>query len=440
MPEGDALTSAGKNAFGAYVARAERSGQLVVQPRMGFADPKAMRSGLLAVRAASATTIGTLTIDSFTRVGRPEAARRALDGNRALNGYPIATHSTATNRAVLDGVLGPEFPVQVRHGSAQPQAIISALTRAGLDATEGGPVSYCLPYGRTPLRESVKNWRESCELLAAVRERGAQPHLETFGGCVMGQMCPPSLLVALSLLEALFFRQLGLRSISMSYAQQTDAGQDAQAIRALRALAAELLTDVEWHVVLYAYMGVYPRSRRGALLLLEEAAALAVRTGAARLIVKTAYEAHRLPTVTENVEALEIASLVARTTERAPVRDDTDNEVLAEARQLVEHVLELNADIGQALLEAFARGLLDVPYCLHPDNRRRSGSFIDTDGWLRWTSVGAMPLPTSAAAGSCRALTADGLLTSLTHVQRKFDALARASGCPARQPKGTKSS
>ncbi|MEV7130476.1 methylaspartate mutase [Streptomyces sp. NPDC093260] len=433
------MTPAPKNAFGAYVAQAERDGHLVVQPRMGFADPAAMRSGLLAVREAAATTVGTLTIDSFTRVGLHTAARRALDDGRPLNGYPIATHPAATNRAVLGGVLGPDFPVQVRHGSARPQAIVRALTRSGLDATEGGPVSYCLPYGRTPLRESVRNWRESCELLTEVRLRGAEPHLETFGGCVMGQLCPPSLLVAISVLEALFFRQLGLRSLSLSYAQQTDAEQDGQAIRALRALAAELLPDADWHVVLYAYMGVYPRTRRGALLLLEEAAALAVRTGAARLIVKTAYEAHRLPSVAENVEALEIASLMARTSARVPDtgRDDGDNEVLAEARQLVERVLELHEDIGQALVGAFARGLLDVPYCLHPDNRGDSGSYIDTGGRLRWTSVGTMPIPSSAVAGRRHALTSDGLLTSLTYIQRKFDALAHASGCPAREPKGT---
>ncbi|MGF0176749.1 methylaspartate mutase [Streptomyces sp. Marseille-Q5077] len=434
------MTSAGENVFGAYVARAERAGQLVVQPRMGFATANAMRSGLLAVREAAAPTVGTVTIDSFTRVGLHDAARRALAEGRALNGYPIATHSTATNRAVLHGVLGPGFPVQVRHGSAQPQAIVTALTRAGLDATEGGPVSYCLPYGRTPLADSVKNWRESCELLTAVRERGAEPHLETFGGCVMGQLCPPSLLVALSLLEALFFRQLGLLSLSLSYAQQTDAEQDRQALHALRTLARERLPDVEWHIVLYAYMGVYPRTRRGALLLLEEAATLAVQAGAARIIVKTACEAHRLPTVAENVEALEIASLMARTAERVPAIDDGDNEVLAEARQLVERVLDLHDDVGDALIEAFARGFLDVPYCLHPDNRRRSGSYIADDGQLRWSSAGTMPLPASAVGGRRHALTSDGLLTSLTYVQRKFDTLARASGWPAREPNGTETS
>ncbi len=127
----------------------------------------------------------------------------------------------------------------------------------------------------------------------------------------MGQLCPPGLLVALSVLECMFFRQHGIRSVSLSYAQQTNAEQDAEAVLALRRLAAEWLPDVDWHIVIYTYMGVYPRTADGAALLLEEAARLAVRTGAARLIVKTVAEGYRIPTFAENVAALETAALAA---------------------------------------------------------------------------------------------------------------------------------
>ena len=61
---------------------------------------------------------------------------------------------------------------------------------------------------------------------------------------MMGQLCPPSLLVAISVLEGLFFRQHGLRSISLSYAQQTSPAQDDEAVAALTSLADELLPDV----------------------------------------------------------------------------------------------------------------------------------------------------------------------------------------------------
>jgi methylaspartate mutase epsilon subunit len=400
--------------FGHFVSQAD---QLVVQCRMGFSNSRTMRAGLGAVKAASATTVGTITLDSYTRVGDHAAARAALSSGRDLNGYPLVVHGAASTRAVLAGL---DFPVQVRHGSAVPQEIMRVLIRSGLDATEGGPVSYCLPYGRTPLRDSVRNWAECCELLLVVRERGVEPHLETFGGCIMGQMCPPSLLVAVSLLEGMFFRQHGLRSISLSYAQQTNLDQDAEAIWALRRLAERFLSDVDWHVVLYAYMGMYPRSSAGAVLLLERCASLAVRTGVGRMIVKTTAEAYRIPTVAENVAALETAGLAAAMTEPAPgERDHAGTDTFAEAEAIVHAVLNLADDVGTALLNAFARGLLDVPYCLHPDNAGRTRSRIDWHGRLRWADVGGLPIPRVHRTG--HGTSSADLLAALSYVQRTVD-------------------
>ncbi|MFJ7254130.1 methylaspartate mutase [Streptomyces sp. NPDC098085] len=425
-----AVTVHGRPAsFGRFVAEAQARGQLVVQPRMGFSDPARMRRGLLATKGACDAVAGTLTIDSYTRVADEPSVVRALAARTPLNGYPITSYSPHTSRWVLDGVHDAGFPVQVRHGSARPQRIIAALGRLGLDATEGGPVSYCLPYGRTPLVDSVRNWQESCERLAELRATGAEPHLETFGGCMLGQLCPPGLLVAISALEALFFHRAGLRSISLSYAQQTSQEQDTEAVAALRRLAAELLPDTDWHIVLYTYMGLYPRTAEGARDLLERSAELAVRTGAARLIVKTADEAHRIPTVAANVAALRTAAAAAdracRTSPavspQLPVGGGTpaDNEVYAEARTLVDAVLGLDADLGQGLLKAFERGFLDVPYCLHPDNAGRTRSHIDSAGRLTWAETGAMPLARTAGRGP--RLTAAGLYEALSFVQRRHD-------------------
>ena len=206
--------------FGAFVARAHQAGDLVVQPRMGMSSPRTMRAGLLATKRAIATTAGTITLDSYTRMGDHDRARAAVASGAELNGYPIVALDAATTRGVLDGVADLDFPVQIRHGSPCPEDIFGALIDAGLHATEGGPVSYCLPYSRAPLDASIRSWVRSCELLAGLAETGVEPHLETFGGCMMGQLCPPGLLIAMSVLECLFFRQHGLHSVSLSYAQQ----------------------------------------------------------------------------------------------------------------------------------------------------------------------------------------------------------------------------
>lgn len=404
--------------FGEFVRAASARGELVVQPRMGFGDPELMRRGLLATKRASAVTVGTITLDSFTRTGQHDQVRRHLAEGLALNGYPIAAYDAATTRDLLDGVSDSGFPVQVRHGCSRPHAIFTALIDAGLEATEGGPVSYCLPYGRTPLRESVDNWRRCCALLV---QGATRPHLETFGGCMMGQLCPPSLLVALSILEGLFFRQHGVHDLSLSYAQQTHPAQDEAALAALRRLAEELLPDAATHIVLYTYMGVFPRTIGGARLLGTQAARLAVRAGAARLIVKTAAEAYRIPTIIENVAALEEAALAAQVTSYGGEGlQSADGEIYAEARALIEVVLNLDADVGRALLSAFERGYLDVPFCLHPDNAGRARGYIDAAGWLRWSAVGAMPLD-GIAEPRRQHLTSTDLLDALCYMQRQFD-------------------
>lgn len=422
--------------FGGYVRAARNSGRLVVQPRMGMSDPARMRAGLLATRQADATTVGTLTLDSYTRVGDHRAARRALAEGVPLNGYPIVAYSTATTLGVTEGIAGPSFPVQVRHGSAAPQEIFEAAVAAGLTASEGGPISYCLPYSRTPVERSVANWEASVAVLARLRDQGLEPHLETFGGCMMGQLAPPSLLVAISVLEALFFRAHGLRSVSLSYAQQTHPGQDLEAVTALGRIAAELLGDTDWHLVVYAYMGVYPRTPGGATLLLEEAARLAVHTGAARLIVKTTAEAHRIPTVEENVLALEAAARASESAGTPPEVGDTG--IHAEALDLVHAVLDLDPDLGRALTRAFARGVLDVPYCLHPDNAGRSRSYLDSAGRLHWSDTGAMPVRGSAR--SAARMTSSGLISSLSYVQQRFDRLALDLATTRQLPSQTKES
>jgi methylaspartate mutase epsilon subunit len=413
---GRASEPSASNGFGRFVKDAPG---LVVQPRMGFGDPVLMRRGLAAVRDSGTLAVGTITLDSYTRVGSHDTARAALAAGDDLNGYPIVAYPVDTTRTVVDGIAGRTFPVQVRHGSALPQDIVAASIAAGLYATEGGPLSYCLPYSRVPVSEAVRAWRASCRLLAELQDMGAEPHLESFGGCMLGQLCPPSLLVAISVLEGLFFQRHGVRSVSLSYAQQTNPDQDAEAVRALRTLAQQHLTD-DWHVVIYTYMGVFPRTPHGATALLAEAARLAVRTGASRLIVKTVAEAHRIPTVEENVAALRTAATAAAGTAYAPATRDTG--VLAEARALVEAVLTLDDDLGTALVQAVGLGFLDVPYCLHPDNPGRTRAFVDRDGRLRWSRLGALPLRGIADADRPgHDATAAGLLRALSHVERRFD-------------------
>jgi methylaspartate mutase epsilon subunit len=191
---------------------------------------------------------------------------------------------------------------------------------------------------------------------------------------------------------------------------------------ALRRLCTELLSDVDWHVVVYAYMGLFPETPRGALRLLAEAAELAKVTGAERLIVKTVAESQRIPTIAENVAALTHAAEAGRTVPEASTVDPlADSETYAEARALIDAVLDTGPDIDRALLHSVKCGYLDVPYCTHPDNLGRTRGYVDGDGRLRWADIGLLPLGHLVPRRGPDTMTSAGLMDALGYVRRKFD-------------------
>jgi len=205
---------------------------------MGFGDVATMRDGLQKVKQLPVSRIGTITLDAKTRQRQFLEAKLALEAGVQLNGFPIVSHGPEVTRVMLDNLQDENFPVQVRHGSPIPNEVFAVADASGITAIEGGPISYCLPYGRVPLVDCIRAWSDAVSFWAeAGGARGIEPHIEGFGGCMMGQLNPPDLLAAISILEGRFFAERGIRSMSLSYSQGTNRVQDVGAILALRRLA-----------------------------------------------------------------------------------------------------------------------------------------------------------------------------------------------------------
>ena len=138
--------------------------------------------------------------------------------------------------------------------------------------------------------------------------------------------------------------------------------------------------------------------------------------------MKTAVEAYRIPTVAENITALEYASAAAGQVRRVgPAEPASDTGILTEARTLVDAVLELGPQLDRTLTAAVRRGLLDIPYCLHPDNRGRTRSYLDRDGRLYWSDTGALPLARRTAVAAPDRNSSADLQRMLNYVARKYD-------------------
>lgn len=412
--------------FHDYIA--ENRDQLIFQPRMGFGCTQQMRTGLEAVKRLPFATIGTITLDSFTRMGRFSDAQNAINQGHALNGYPLGAYSGTTNRELIADIKSPSFPIQVRHGSPLPYPVFEKLVEMGIDATEGGPVSYCLPYGRVPLEDSINAWRKATQLWALQRQGNYLPHLESFGGCMMGQLSPPELLVALSVLECIFFQHHGVFSVSLSYAQGTNLVQDYAALRAMNRIATRLLEPESWHMVLYTYMGLFPKTEAGARQLIADSARLARLGGCRRLIVKTVKEAHCIPTIDDNINAL----YLAYETHCGPITPDEsflewEAQIHARATRIIHTVLELAKEPGEAILKAFRLGYLDVPWCLHPDNRQLARTTLAPDGSVLWANTGQVPLEglLDTRESESASPTSSKLLTHLSWLQQRYDKTAK---------------
>lgn len=216
-----------------------------------------------------------------------------------------------------------------------------------------------------------------------------------------------------------FFAQYGVKSISLSYAQQPNLDQDVAAVTALRNLADRYIGDrAERHTVIYTYMGVYPLTSIGSNRLLERSVMLAHASGAERLIVKTPAEAHRIPTIEENVAALELAGRMRPTGRLGQASEEEVIAIMSEADRLIAATLEQSDNVGHALNLAFGRGLLDVPFCLHTDNANLARATVRADGRLEWSDTGRMPI--SAVSGAAP-LRSDQLLVVLNYNQTRFD-------------------
>ncbi|MCA0371098.1 MAG: methylaspartate mutase [Proteobacteria bacterium] len=400
-------------------------GALWLQPRMGVPQLGSMRAGVAGVKDLPFSTIGTITIDNFTRLDQVDEARKALMRGDFLSGFPLLCYDPDVIKEHILRLTDATFPIQVRHGTPRPQALFTHMLKCGLTLTEGGPVSYCLPYSAaTRLIDAVRAWEEGCHTLSAHKDA----HIESFGGCLMGQMCHPSLLVAVGILEALFFQTCGLRSLSLSYAQQYSLVQDLAALKVLARLAKEYLAPhTSWHTVVYTFMGLFPLTSRGHAHLLKDSVWLARHGGAKRLIVKTDQEACGLPTITSNIDALTLANTFAQSA-LPPLQEDHQEEesIYTQAKILIDETLTLSENIGRALELAFKKGIIDIPFCMHPDNLRQAFCDIDACGYLQWKATGNMPITAckeEIKTANFNKITAKSFLEMLAFNRTRYDTL-----------------
>ncbi|MFF3906412.1 methylaspartate mutase [Streptomyces sp. NPDC001848] len=389
------ITSLGKPTVAQVLRETRARGRVGIQPRCGVGGHTEMKALLVALEQEAEPDILSVTIDSHTRLQRFEQAARTLAARPGdLNGYPLVTHGWRHGRELNEAVAAP---LEVRHGSPDPRILFDVALASGITSFEGGGISYNLPYAKAvPLTESLAAWEAVDRRCGELADAGVVVDRELFG-TLTAVLVPPSVSLAVSVLEAVLAARAGVRCISIAYPQGGHLAQDVAALEAVPDLAERYLPgDIDVHPVLHQFMGVFPRRRRDAEDLILYGALVARLGGASKVVTKTHQEAAGIPSTRANIEGLRLADrcnsplLDFLSADREQVRRE-HAWIVQEVAEIVEPVLE-HRDVASAIAEAFERGTLDIPFSASRYARSRIVPRRDPEGAVRYLSAGGLPL------------------------------------------------
>ena len=341
------------------------------------------------------------TIDSYTRDNAYEEAREGLKRSREtgtdeLNGFPAVNHGVEGCQRLIEAT---DAPVQVRHGTPDARLLAAVTLAGGFQSFEGGPITYNLPYtSKYDLAETIEYWQYVDRLAGAYTEQGIRINREPFGP-LTGTLVPPSISIAICLIEGLLAATQGVRSITLGYGQVGNLVQDVAAIRAMEALGREFLPrDVTVTTVFHQWMGGFPRDEARAHGVIGLGSVTAAMAEPDKIITKSPQEARGVPTAEANAAGLrETDQLLRMLEDQDIVLDGVDREqelIERSVRSLIGAVQDAgNGDIARGTVRAFDRGLLDVPF---PPSEAAAGDVLparDDDGRVRLLKSGELAIP-----------------------------------------------
>jgi methylaspartate mutase epsilon subunit len=375
------------------LAKADRSGEVLIQPRSGVGSQQKMIELLDVLNRPNTADCLTLTIDSYTRLLKFETASRLLqEAPEQLNGYPLVAHGHRAVRALTERY---DRPIQVRHGSPDGRRLFAESLAGGIQSYEGGGITYNLPYCRdVPLERSLRAWQETDQACGAMEQAGFPIDREFFGS-LSAVLMPPSISLAIVFLEAILAAREGCRCLSLAYPQSGNIVQDVAALQTIRVLSKRYLGDtVNVYPVLHEFMGVFPQDVERAQTLIFLGGLTARLGRATKIINKTPQEAIGIPDAEVNAEGIRRTRFAyeqcfsALTVPPALVEEEA-YWIERETRELVDPVLA--DDLIPSIVEAFHEGRLDIPF---PSNREAHGRVMpvrDDEIAIRFADTGNLP-------------------------------------------------
>jgi methylaspartate mutase epsilon subunit len=342
----------------------------LLQPRAGVAQLDDQIALLEHLQDDGGADLLPTTIDSYTRDNAYEKAQTGLaeareSGKAALNGFPAVNHGVDGCRELIEAL---DAPIEVRHGTPDARLLAAITFAGGFQSFEGGPISYNIPYCKDDdLAETIEHWQFVDRLAGAYTERGVRINREPFGP-LTGTLVPPSIAIAVMLVEGKLAATQGVRSITLGYGQVGNLVQDVAALRALRNLGESYLPDeVAVTTVFHEWMGGFPPDEARANGVIGLGGTTAAVAEPDKVITKSPQEFQGVPTKEANAAGLrttrQLVDMV-REQDVALAGVDEEQELIERtAMELVETVERHGGgDVAEGVVAAFDTGALDVPF------------------------------------------------------------------------------
>ncbi|MFB6167410.1 MAG: methylaspartate mutase subunit E [Haloferacaceae archaeon] len=348
----------------------ETADRPLLQPRAGVPTVDGQVELLDHLHGEGTADLLPVTIDSYTRDNEYEKAQAGLEearqtGEDTLNGFPAVNHGIDACRELIEAV---DAPIEVRHGTPDARLLAAVTLAAGFQSFEGGPISYNIPYtGNRDLEETIEHWQYVDRLAGAYTERGVPINREPFGP-LTGTLVPPSVAIAVMLIEGLLATTQGVRSVTLGYGQVGNVVQDVAAVQALERLGEEYLPDeTTVTTVFHQWMGGFPPDEARAYGVIGTGAATAGLAEPDKVITKSPQEFQGVPTAESNAAGLRATrqQMEMVLEQSLPITGVEEERDLIErtTRSLVDAVFDLgDGDVAEGTVRAFETGALDVPF------------------------------------------------------------------------------
>ena len=376
--------------------------KMLVQPRGGFPTYE-KQFALYEFFVDANVDVLPLTIDSNTRLNDYTTAKKMLRLSEAneidmLNGYPLVNHGYRSTRKMMTHF---NHPVSLRHGTPDARLLIEIAIASGIFEIEGGPITYLLPYSKNfPLDKAFLYWKYVERVCADYSTLNKPINRESFGP-LTATLVPPSITIVIQLLEMLLSLEEGVKSFSVSFAQQGSMIQDIVTGTVTRKLASHYAKqigceDATINLVYHQWMGAFPTNRNSADQLINMSTVIASMVGADKIITKTREEAVGIPTKEANAQTVANTQYTLNILGGLPaIVDEQEEEILtAEVHAIMEAVFNDSADtLWRKVFNSIKNGTIDVPFSPHIINHNKMITVRDKQKNIRIIDRGSVPIP-----------------------------------------------